>query len=244
MCKKQTSVLHVSTASEVISLDAGLRMDGLPVVDVWNVVIEVSHTPNNTESPTQQAQGNLLRNSNSKPKRRGNRDVDELSNVDHVVTNANSSQCEYQLHIFKDNEAVIKMIITSKVERSETCPDPTEWVALDWLFERINLDHKIHVKYVDTKNQLADMLTKGSFTRDAWNHILRLCVQHHEPHDVFLQLFLFEQKAEHHVEENSRKEDGRRVCACLVSRNLSADQSPSMDSGASCDKVFSREAMR
>ena len=88
-------------------------------------------------------------------------------------------------------------------------------VALDWLFERINLDHKIHVKYVDTKNQLADMLTNGSFTRDAWNHNLRLCVQHHEFLDVFLQLFLFEQKAEHHVEENSRKEDGRRACGSV-----------------------------
>ena len=127
MCKKQTSVFHVSTASEVISLDAGFRMGGLPAVDVWDVVIEVLHHPENTESPTQQAQGNLLRNSNSKPKRRrGNPDVDELSNVDHVVTNANSSQCEYQLHICKDNEAVIKMIIKGKVERSDTCPDPTE----------------------------------------------------------------------------------------------------------------------
>ena len=26
----------------------------------------------------------------------------------------------------------------------------------------------------DTKNQLADILTKGSFTRDEWNHLLRL----------------------------------------------------------------------
>ena len=27
---------------------------------------------------------------------------------------------------------------------------------------------------IDTKNQLADMLTKGNFTRDEWNHLLRL----------------------------------------------------------------------
>ena len=26
----------------------------------------------------------------------------------------------------------------------------------------------------DTKSQLADMLTKGNFTRDEWNHLLRL----------------------------------------------------------------------
>ena len=50
----------------------------------------------------------------------------------------------------------------------------TDRVALDWLFDRINLDPKIQIKYIDTKNQLADMLTKGNFTRDEWNHLLCL----------------------------------------------------------------------
>ena len=48
----------------------------------------------------------------------------------------------------------------------------THRVALDWLFDRINLDLKIQIKYIDTKNQLADILTKGNFTRDEWNHLL------------------------------------------------------------------------
>ena len=30
------------------------------------------------------------------------------------------------------------------------------------------------IKYIDAKNQLADMLTKGNFTRDEWNHLLCL----------------------------------------------------------------------
>ena len=46
-------------------------------------------------------------------------------------------------------------------------------VALNWLFDRINLDPKIQIKYVDTRNQLADILTKGTFTRDEWHHLLR-----------------------------------------------------------------------
>ena len=50
----------------------------------------------------------------------------------------------------------------------------THRVALDWLFDRIKLDPKIPIKYIDTKNQLADMLTKGNFTRDEWNHLLCL----------------------------------------------------------------------
>ena len=50
----------------------------------------------------------------------------------------------------------------------------THKVALDWLFDRINLDPKIQIKYIDTKNQFADMLTKGNFTCDEWNHLLTL----------------------------------------------------------------------
>ena len=50
----------------------------------------------------------------------------------------------------------------------------THRVALDWLFDRINFDPKIQIKYIDTENQLADILTKGNFTRDAWNHLLCL----------------------------------------------------------------------
>ena len=50
----------------------------------------------------------------------------------------------------------------------------THRVALDRLFDRISLDSKIQIKYIDTKNQLADILTKGSFTRDEWNHLLCL----------------------------------------------------------------------
>ena len=58
----------------------------------------------------------------------------------------------------------------------------THRVALDWLLDRINLDSKIQIKYVDTKNQLADILTKGSFTRDEWNHLLYLFnVSHFSP---------------------------------------------------------------
>ena len=43
MCKKQTSVSHSSTESEIISLDAGLRLDGKPAVDLWDLIVAVLH---------------------------------------------------------------------------------------------------------------------------------------------------------------------------------------------------------
>ena len=66
---------------------------------------------------------------------------------------------------------MIKMIIK---RRSLTMRhvSRTHRVALDWLFDRINLDSQIQIKYIDTKNQLADILTKGNFTRDERNQLL------------------------------------------------------------------------
>ena len=67
---------------------------------------------------------------------KGNRDVDELSKVDYVVTNAHSSQGESQLCIFKDNEAVIKMIIKGSFPIMRHV-SRTHRIALDWLFNWI-----------------------------------------------------------------------------------------------------------
>ena len=41
MCKKQTSVAQSSTESEIISLDAGLRLDGIPALDLWFLIVAI-----------------------------------------------------------------------------------------------------------------------------------------------------------------------------------------------------------
>ena len=43
MCKKQTSVSHSSTESEIISLDAGLRLDGIRALGLWDLIVAVLH---------------------------------------------------------------------------------------------------------------------------------------------------------------------------------------------------------
>ena len=52
-------------------------------------------------------------------------------------------------------------------------PEPTELLLIGCSIESI-WTPKIQIKYIDTKNQLADMLTKGKFTRAEWNHLLCL----------------------------------------------------------------------
>ena len=99
--------------------------------------------------------------------------IDVMKDIDSVPSNVQSARQEALLYVFEDNEAVIKMIIKG---RSPTMRhvSRTHRVPLDWLFDRINQDSKIQVKYIDTKNQLADILTKGNFTPDEWNHLLSL----------------------------------------------------------------------
>ena len=111
MCKKQTSVYHSSTGSEITSLDAGLRMDGIPALDSWDVVIEVLHSSNNVP-PTQKistpkskprgAAGNCVRDNvrNIRLKKEGDRSVHQLSELDFVTTNAHYSQGKAQLYNF------------------------------------------------------------------------------------------------------------------------------------------------
>ena len=94
-----------------------------------------------------------------------------MKDIDVVRANVPPSRQEALLYVFEDNEAVIKMIMNA---RSPTIRhvSRTHRVALDWLNDRINLDSKIRIKHIDTKNQFVDNLTKGNFKRDEWNHLL------------------------------------------------------------------------
>ena len=50
---------------------------------------------------------------------------------------------------------------------------PTELLRIGCLRESI-WTPKIQIRYIDTKHQLEDILTKGNFTRDEWNNLLHL----------------------------------------------------------------------
>ena len=166
MCKKQTAVSHSSTESEIISLDTGLRLDGLLALELWDLIVSVlGKMTQTTERPGRPVIIDRSQRSQGK--------ANALNNLDCVPSNVQSARQEALLYVFEDSEAVIKMIIKG---RSPTMRhvSRTHRVALDWLFDRINLDSKTQIKYIETKNQLADILTKGNFTRDEWNHLLCL----------------------------------------------------------------------
>ena len=67
VCKKQTSVSHIFTEAEIISLDTGLRLDGIPALDLWDLVTEVFHYLPKQSNKTKDsfAQGDLLHRTTS-----------------------------------------------------------------------------------------------------------------------------------------------------------------------------------
>ena len=90
-------------------------MDGIPALDLWDLIVTVLHGNMNQNK---QVQGDL---STSLTRKKIPGKIDDLNNVDLVSSNANSSRKEALLYLFEDNGAVIKMIIKGRSPYNETC---------------------------------------------------------------------------------------------------------------------------
>ena len=112
MCKKQTSVSHGSTESEIISLDAGLRFDRIPTLDLWN--LSVSVLGNTTQNHDRTGQPVLGRDASHEPGQQSRGMFNVLNNVDRVPSSVHFSHQEALLFVFEDNEAVIKMMTNGR----------------------------------------------------------------------------------------------------------------------------------
>ena len=95
MCKKQTSVSHISTEAEMICLDASLRMDGILALDFWELVIEVfQSSPNQTDKAkdVKEPRGNLSATPQSNMRKQiptTNTNLD-LTKIDHISIKRNT----------------------------------------------------------------------------------------------------------------------------------------------------------
>ena len=117
-------------------LDVGLHIDGLSVLELWHIVIEVLRTTKDNihlghtscgkleqTQPDHTSSGKLeyvqhsstICDSRTKIQRVNRRQgTCQLNEVDYVPTNTRSSEGESLLYIFEDNETVIKMIMTGR----------------------------------------------------------------------------------------------------------------------------------
>jgi len=162
MCKKQGAVSHSSTEAEVISLEACMRMEGIPCMTLLEVIIE-TFNPDNTIKKNVFTQDTV-------PKPTCDNDI--LMQCDFVPPTINFNGRAKML-VLEDNEAVIQMCIKGRSPNMRHILR-THRVDLDWMFERFLLDPALGMKYVNTKQQIGDILTKGSFSEKTWKDLLYL----------------------------------------------------------------------
>ena len=90
--------------------------------------------------------------------------------VDHVPSNIPERPCPARRYISEDT----KQSFVTHVSR-------TYRVDPDWLFERINWNSYMSIRFVRTTEQVANFLTKGAFTTIQWKALMRLCDIHSQP---------------------------------------------------------------
>lgn len=157
ICKKQGAVSHSSSEAEIISLDAGLRMEAIPILQLWDVIIDV-FGPQIPVSQTTHSRGQTTQrvpdiNSTQKvpvhEKSYGRFVRDILLNVDYVPYGLPKVSSLTRLVIMEDNDAVIKMIMKGRHPTLRHVAR-THRVDLDSLIDIVRNDPSIFIKYVKT----------------------------------------------------------------------------------------------
>ena len=124
MCKKQTAVSHSSTESEIISLDTGLRLDGLPALELWDLTVSVLGNVSRVSDRSGQPDNVIKKHHKSQ------RRIDVMKDIDSVPSNVQFARQESLLYVFEDNEAVIKMIIKGRSPTMRHVSRPTELLSI------------------------------------------------------------------------------------------------------------------
>ena len=166
MCKKQTSVSHSSTESEIIYFDAGLRLDGIPALDLWDLNVFV--LGNTIQTPDRSGQPVVNCDKDHGSNKRFQGIINVLNSIDCFPVNVQFSHQEALLYVFEDNEAVINMNIKG---RSPTMRhvSRTHRVALDWVIR----SNQFGLQNPDQVHRHQQPTCRHA-TRDEWNLLLCL----------------------------------------------------------------------
>ena len=96
-------------------MDTGLRLDGLPALELWDLIVSVLGNVSRVSDRSGQPDNDVHKHHKSHNK------IDVMKDIDSVPSNAQFARQEALLYVFEDNEAVIKMIIKGKESDNETC---------------------------------------------------------------------------------------------------------------------------
>ncbi|MCP2505279.1 MAG: hypothetical protein NLN65_08295, partial [Candidatus Poseidoniaceae archaeon] len=140
--------------------------DGLPAMTLWDTIIQVLEPIPNEDVDSD-------KNTNEDAKIGVPADIQELLNVDFVPTTVPNMSSRTKMVIMEDNDAVIKMCVKIRAPTMRHMAR-THRIDVDALFERIHAEKGMCIKYINTKLQIADIFTKGSFSVQTWNTLCKL----------------------------------------------------------------------
>ena len=147
-CEKQTAASHSSAEAEVNPLDAGLRLKGIPALRLWYFVIDAT--------PEEEAM-NVKKHRREAMKRGSRFCSPECTH--------NTSSKRASVFIFENSDTVSRMTIKGRT-LTMSHVSRTHRVDLDQLFNKISMDLGFPIKCVYTNQQVADILTTDSFSRE------------------------------------------------------------------------------
>ena len=156
MCKKQTAVSHSSTESKSFpwTKDGGWTVNPRFIYGIWS-------TQRVTETRIR-----VFKNGETRTNfQRERKFLERLMIQTMLILFPQTSNLLIRKLYYMFLKTMKQWSKWSLMWRSPTMRhiSTTHSVALDWLFDRINLDSKIQIKYIDIKKQLADILTKAKF---------------------------------------------------------------------------------
>ena len=176
---------HSTTEAETISLDAGLRLEALPLLMLWDIVIDVFSTEADKAKLRAQNAGGVVHGSGvladecrkaiapsgeiaaliditEKEEAPFPNDllIYTLENIDWVPPSMPRLLGLARLIIGEDNDAVLKILIKGRNPTFRHVPR-TQRVDTDFIHD-VMKDKSVYALYINTKVQIADMFTKGS----------------------------------------------------------------------------------
>ena len=93
--------------------------------------------------------------------------------IDYIPPNVVEVHRDTRLFVMEDNEAVIAITINGRAPNLRYL-NRTHRVDIDWILERIQGDEGIKIRCCKTAEMIADIFTKGSFTKPKWDALLEL----------------------------------------------------------------------
>ena len=160
-CKAQTCVSHSSTESEIIAAEQAMRCEGLQILAFWELVTELLGT---------QKQNVETQKPKVVPTDAEMNPYSPQFNPGKYFAYTRKPRSSTVLIVAEDNQAVMKIIQKARSMSLRHLPR-THRIDIHWLFE-VCANPQVRMTYVNTKQQVADLMTKAINAPPTWEHLL------------------------------------------------------------------------